>query len=154
VPSLARFSSRLVDVHGLVAATNPIYEYPMCDREPLARWSHGRVTLLGDAAHPMYPMGSNGATQAIIDAAAVASHRAGCGGTEDVPGALRAYERDRGEVTNRLVLMNRTGGPERVIDLVEKLAPDGFADINEVMPIEYLRRVVADYAAMGSPVRS
>jgi 5-methylphenazine-1-carboxylate 1-monooxygenase len=154
MPYLARFSSRLVDVHGLVAATKPIYEYPMCDREPLTRWSHGRVTLLGDAAHPMYPMGSNGATQAIIDAAAVASRLAACGCADDVPGALRAYERDRREVTNRLVLMNRTGGPERLIDLVEKLAPGGFADITEVMPIDDLRRVVAEYAAMGSPVRS
>jgi 5-methylphenazine-1-carboxylate 1-monooxygenase len=99
-------------------------------------------------------MGSNGATQAIIDAATLASRLVGCGAADDVPGALRAYESDRRALTNRLVLLNRTGGPERVIDLVEKLAPGGFEDINEVMPIDELRRVVADYAAMGSPVRT
>ena len=44
----------------------------MCDRDPLPRWSHGRVTLLGDAAHPMYPVGSNGATQAMLDARSLA----------------------------------------------------------------------------------
>jgi 2-polyprenyl-6-methoxyphenol hydroxylase-like FAD-dependent oxidoreductase len=148
MPYLALFRSRLVDLQGLVAATSPIYEYPMCDREPLARWSDGRVTLLGDAAHPMYPMGSNGATQAIIDAAALASHLAGAA-ADDGPGALRAYEGVRRPVANQLVRLNRIGGPERVIDLVETLAPGGFEDINEVMPIDELRRVVADYAAMG-----
>jgi 5-methylphenazine-1-carboxylate 1-monooxygenase len=153
MPYLALFRSRLVDLQGLVAATSPIYEYPMCDREPLARWSDGRVTLLGDAAHPMYPMGSNGATQAVIDAAALASHLAGAA-ADDGPGALRAYEGVRRPVANQLVRLNRIGGPERVIDLVETLAPRGFEDINEVMPIDELRRIVADYAAMGSPVRT
>ncbi len=54
--------------NALIEATNEFWEYPMCDRDPLPRWSHGRVTLLGDAAHPMYPVGSNGASQAILDA--------------------------------------------------------------------------------------
>ncbi len=149
MPYITPFTSDVIDVSGLVAATNPIYEYPMCDREPLARWSHGRVTLLGDAAHPMYPMGSNGATQAIIDAANVAAHLAETGG--DVAAALRSYERDRREATNRLVLMNRAGGPERVIDLVEELAPDGFEDIHDVIAADELRRIVARYAAATTP---
>ena len=145
-PHLARFTSDVVDFAGLVAATNPIYEYPLCDREPLTQWSSGRVTLLGDAAHPMYPMGSNGATQAIIDAATLAGHLA----ADDVVEALAAYERDRREPTNRLVRMNRVGGPERVIDLVEGLAPDGFDDIDDVIAADELRRIVADYAAVAS----
>ena len=145
-PHLARFTSDVVDIAGLVAATNPIYEYPLCDREPLTQWSSGRVTLLGDAAHPMYPMGSNGATQAIIDAATLAGNLA----ADDVVKALAAYERDRRELTNRLVRMNRVGGPERVIDLVEGLAPDGFDDIDDVIAADELRRIIADYAAAGS----
>ena len=56
----------------LIEATGEFWEYPLCDRDPLPRWSHGRVTLLGDAAHPMYPVGSNGASQAILDARCLA----------------------------------------------------------------------------------
>ena len=71
-PHVARFAIPHVDVEALIAATPEFWEYPMCDRDPLPRWSHGRVTLLGDAAHPMYPVGSNGASQAILDARCLA----------------------------------------------------------------------------------
>ena len=137
-PHLARLHSDLVDLAGLVAATDPIYEYPMCDRDPIGRWSHGRVTLLGDAAHPMYPMGSNGATQTIIDAACLAHHLDHCTGS-DVNESLVAYERDRLDPANRIVLSNRVGGPERIIDLVEGAAPDGFATIDDVIDPAELR---------------
>jgi 2-polyprenyl-6-methoxyphenol hydroxylase-like FAD-dependent oxidoreductase len=149
-PHLARLHSDLVDLTGLVAATDPIYEYPMCDRDPIERWSHGRVTLLGDAAHPMYPMGSNGATQAIIDAACLGAHVAEGTAVE----SLRAYERDRLEATNRIVMMNREGGSERVMDVVEEAAPGGFAHIDDVIDPAELRRTLAEYAAAGSPARS
>src|SRR5262249_30278280 len=66
------FQLRTVDPVAVIRATQEVYEYPMCDRDPLPRWSFGRVTLLGDAAHPMYPVGSNGARQAILDARCVA----------------------------------------------------------------------------------
>src|SRR3546814_8343267 len=62
------FTLDLVDPAAIINATVDFYEYPMCDRDPVDRWSFGRVTLLGDAAHPMYPVGSNGASQAILDA--------------------------------------------------------------------------------------
>lgn len=101
------------------------------------------VTLLGDAAHPMYPMGSNGATQAILDAASLARHLAGSPVTE----ALQGYEGERRQVTSRLVLMNRRGGPEQVIDLVEELAPDGFDLIDDVIAPDDLRRIVGEYAS-------
>ncbi|HEY3232257.1 MAG TPA: FAD-dependent monooxygenase [Roseiflexaceae bacterium] len=96
------------------------YEYPMCDREPLPRWSFGRVSLLGDAAHPMYPVGPNGASQAILDARCVAPLLAE---TKDVVMALKAYEAERLSVTAKIVQDNRFGGPERVIDVVEERAP-------------------------------
>jgi len=65
LPYAKRFSVPGVDIEALVRATDAYYEYPMCDRDPLPQWTFGRVTLLGDAAHPMYPVGSNGASQAI-----------------------------------------------------------------------------------------
>ena len=95
----------------------------MCDRDPLPHWSFGRVTLLGDAAHPMYPVGSNGASQAILDARCVARLLAE---TNDVVTALQAYEAARLPATAKIVQDNRAGGPERVIDVVEERAPDGF----------------------------
>ncbi len=66
----------MCDAKALIEATPEFWEYPMCDRDPLPRWSHGRVTLLGDAAHPMYPVGSNGASQAILDARCLADRLA------------------------------------------------------------------------------
>ena len=72
MPHVQRFRIPYVDAKALIEATPEFWEYPMCDRDPLPRWSHGRVTLLGDAAHPMYPVGSNGASQAILDARCLA----------------------------------------------------------------------------------
>jgi 2-polyprenyl-6-methoxyphenol hydroxylase-like FAD-dependent oxidoreductase len=68
MPHVQRFRIPYVNAQALIEATPEFWEYPMCDRDPLPRWSHGRITLLGDAAHPMYPVGSNGASQAILDA--------------------------------------------------------------------------------------
>ena len=112
--------ARPVDPLALIAASGTFYEYPMCDRDPLPRWSFGRVTLLGDAAHPMYPVGSNGASQAVLDAVslAAASERRRRG-----VAALAAYDAERRPATAAIVLTNRRGGPERVIDVIEERAP-------------------------------
>src|SRR5207249_2588255 len=115
-PHLGRFHIPEVDHAGLVTATPESFVFPMCDRDPLPHWSRGRVTLLGDAAHPMYPMGSNGAGQAILDATSLAGHLAR---HTDPTGALRAYQNDRLPATTEVILRNRSGGPEGVIDLVE-----------------------------------
>ena len=72
MPHVRHFRIPYVDVARLIEGTFEFWEYPMCDRDPLPRWSHGRITLLGDAAHPMYPVGSNGASQAILDARVLA----------------------------------------------------------------------------------
>ena len=88
------------------------------------------MTLLGDAAHPMYPMGANGASQAILDARCLADELTRSG---DVEAALRAYQEERAPKTAAIVLSNRRGGPEAVIDAVEARAPDGFADIEAVL---------------------
>ena len=116
MPHVQRFSIPFVDAKALIESTPEFWEYPMCDRDPLPHWSHGRVTLLGDAAHPMYPVGSNGASQAILDARCLADRLR----EADHPGqALWAYERERLPMTAQIVQSNRSGGPEGVIDAVE-----------------------------------
>ena len=92
MPRVAGFRLPGIDVDAIIHATPEFYEYPVVDRDPVDRWSWGRVTLLGDAAHPMYPVGSNGASQAILDANALAAHLAGA---VDPVQALRAYEAER-----------------------------------------------------------
>ena len=135
-----------VDLRALVAATPTFYEYPMCDRDPLPNWSRGRVTLLGDAAHPMYPMGSNGASQTILDAREIAQCLAT---TPDVAQAFRAYEDARRPTTTRVVQMNRAGGPEGVIDVVERLAPEGFKCIDDVIARDELEAMLKSYATVA-----
>ncbi|MBP2406004.1 FAD-dependent monooxygenase [Streptomyces syringium] len=93
----------LLDVPALIADSSMILEYPMVDRDPLPSWGSGRVTLLGDAAHPMYPVGANGASQAVVDARALADALAGAGG----PAGLAAYERTRREATAAVIAANR-----------------------------------------------
>ncbi|ETX13616.1 Salicylate 1-monooxygenase [Roseivivax halodurans JCM 10272] len=144
LPHALRFSVPGMDVGALVRATPAIYEYPMADRDPLPRWTFGRVTLLGDAAHPMYPVGSNGASQAILDARCLADAMARA---EHPRAALWAYEKDRLPKTADVVRQNRVGGPERVIDEVEKRAPAGFFDVNAVLGLEERRAIVGGYAA-------
>jgi 5-methylphenazine-1-carboxylate 1-monooxygenase len=143
LPYARRFKVADFDVEGLVRATPVCFEYPMCDRDPLPRWSFGRVTLLGDAAHPMYPVGSNGAAQAILDA----RYLADCLAKSEHPmQALHAYEADRLARTADIVMLNRKGGPERVIDEVERRAPAGFASIDQVLSHAEREAIVKGYA--------
>jgi 5-methylphenazine-1-carboxylate 1-monooxygenase len=150
MPHLQRFLLPAIDAQALIEATNEFWEYPMCDRDPLPRWSHGRVTLLGDAAHPMYPVGSNGASQAILDARALADRLKSA---EHPVHALWAYEQERLPMTAEIVRLNRRGGPEGVIDAVEERAPDGFANIDDVLPFEERKAIVRGYAATAGFAR-
>lgn len=144
LPFARRFAIPGFDIMRLVEATPQAFEYPMCDRDPLPRWTFDRVTLLGDAAHPMYPVGSNGASQAILDARALADALA----TAEHPRqALWNYEQDRLPKTADIVRLNRGGGPERVIDEVEKRAPAGFTDVESVLPHAEREAIVRGYAA-------
>jgi 5-methylphenazine-1-carboxylate 1-monooxygenase len=144
MPHLRRFRVPIIDAERLIEATGEFWEYPMCDRDPLPRWSHGRVTLLGDAAHPMYPVGSNGASQAILDARCLADQLQVA---EHPYAALRTYEAERLPVTAQIVHMNRKGGPEGVIDIVEEIAPDGFSVIDDVLSFEQRQAIVGSYAS-------
>jgi 5-methylphenazine-1-carboxylate 1-monooxygenase len=144
MPHVQRFRIPYVDANALIEATDAFWEYPMCDRDPLPRWSDGRVTLLGDAAHPMYPVGSNGASQAILDARFLADRLKDA---EHPVHALWLYEQTRLPATAEIVRSNRRGGPEGVIDAVEARAPDGFTNIDDVLTFEQRKAIVGGYAA-------
>ena len=122
-----------LDVPALIRGAGAVYEFPMSDRDPVARWSFGRTTLLGDAAHPMYPVGSNGASQAILDALALANALRHAEPGADLADALTNYETARLGPTSQIVLANRQQGPEAVMQMVEERAPDGFKHLSDVI---------------------
>jgi 5-methylphenazine-1-carboxylate 1-monooxygenase len=150
MPHVERFRIPYLDARALIETTGEFWEYPMCDRDPLPRWTQGRVTLLGDAAHPMYPVGSNGASQAILDARFLAERLKD---GEHPVHALWAYEQARLPATAEIVRMNRRGGPEGVIDAVEERAPDGFSNIDDVLPFEQRKAIVRGYASTAGFTR-
>ena len=131
-----------LDIPALIEQTSDVFEFPMVDRDPLKQWTHGRVTLLGDAAHPMYPIGSNGASQAILDAAALSLALVSHSSPTD---ALHAYEATRRPATSRIVLSNRQHGPERVLDIAEQRSPNGFSSITNVFAPGELETISAQY---------
>lgn len=132
-----------LDFPALARATDQIFEFPMVDRDPVEAWSFGPATLLGDAAHPMYPIGSNGASQAIIDARTLGEALADAG--SDVHGALKAYESQRLPATAAIVAANRRQGPDEVMQIVHERAPDGFKHLHDVISKSELESVAAKY---------
>jgi 5-methylphenazine-1-carboxylate 1-monooxygenase len=136
-----------LDIHALASATKDIWEYAMSDRSPLPRWSFGPVTLMGDAAHPMYPFGGNGAAQAILDAKSLGAELSKSAG--DPVAGLHAYERERREKAYAVVMINRQGGPERVIDFVlsRLTSPDDAVD--DVAPFEEREAIVQGYSQIA-----
>ncbi|MGQ7312076.1 flavin-dependent oxidoreductase [Microbacterium arabinogalactanolyticum] len=131
-----------LDIPSVIARAEQILEYPMVDRDPLPRWTFGRTTLLGDAAHAMYPNGSNGGSQAILDARTLAFHLAT---TPDTDAALAAYEQARRPAMTDLLASTRATGPELVMQLARERAPEGFADVHDVIPAEELEEVANGY---------
>ena len=122
----------------------------MVDRDPLPHWSHGRVTVLGDAAHPMYPIGSNGASQAILDGEAITEELSA---GSDPEAALHRYERRRLPPTARIVESNRRKGIDVMLDIVEQRAPAGFTDLESVLPANELEKIVGDYKKLAAQDR-
>jgi 5-methylphenazine-1-carboxylate 1-monooxygenase len=132
-----------LDVPALIAGAQGIFEYPMVDKDPVARWTFGRVTLLGDAAHPMYPRGSNGSAQAIIDARTLATQLATAA---DGAAALAAYEAIRLGPTTRIVETNRTVPPDFINIKVDELsAGKPFRHIDDLISQEELRAMSDEY---------
>jgi 2-polyprenyl-6-methoxyphenol hydroxylase-like FAD-dependent oxidoreductase len=135
-----------LDLARVIGDTERIHRYPMVDRDPVPRWTFGRVTLLGDAAHAMYPAGSNGATQAIVDARVLAWHLAS---HSDAGDALCAYEAERLPQMTELQRANRSMGPERVLTLAHQRAARGFGRTGDVLGEEELAEISRSYAATG-----
>ena len=142
LPRFADWKFDWLDVPEVIRTAHTILEFPMIDRDPLPRWSHGRITLLGDAAHPMYPIGSNGASQAIIDGEAITQELLA---TADPEIALKRYEERRLPPMARIVDSNRRKGIDIMLDIVEQRAPQGFTDLESVLPAQELEQIVGDY---------
>jgi 2-polyprenyl-6-methoxyphenol hydroxylase-like FAD-dependent oxidoreductase len=131
------------DIAGMIKNAEMILEYPMVDKDPVARWTFGRVTLLGDAAHPMYPRGSNGAAQAAVDARTLADAIAR---GDDRVAALKAYEAERLPRANKVVLTNRTQPPDFINIKVEELVGDRpFDNLDAVISQDELRALSDSY---------
>lgn len=149
-PILRDFTVPETDIRAMVDATPVFWDFPMCDRDPLEKWTHGRITLLGDAAHPMYPFGANGSAQAILDARALGRL---CGSGGDPLEILKSYEAERLGPVNEVVAGNRSGGPERVIDEVESrianLPGQRFDDLEKVLPFPERDAIVNGYTKMA-----
>lgn len=132
-----------LDVPQLIESADTILEYPMVDKDPVARWTFGRVTFMGDAAHPMYPRGSNGAAQALIDARTLAEELARGGDPRE---ALAAYEKRRLDPTSKVVRTNREFPPDYIIMKVDELTGGKpFANIDDVISQAELRELSDKY---------
>jgi 5-methylphenazine-1-carboxylate 1-monooxygenase len=136
-----------IDVPALIAGADVVYEYPMVDRDPLPNWTEGHVTLMGDAAHPTYPVGSNGASQAILDARIIGAHILEHGVTAQ---ALAAFEAQVRPITTGVGLANRAGGgPDGVLQQVEDLCGGDFDVIDDVIPIAELAEHAEKYKSLA-----
>lgn len=131
LPEFKDWTFDWIDAPALIRGADKVFEYPMVDRMPLDQWSYGRVSLMGDAAHPTYPVGSNGASQAIIDARVIGGQLLEHGVTAK---ALEAYEAQIRPATTGIFHANRGSGPDAVMQWVEDRCKGKFDDINDVIP--------------------
>jgi 5-methylphenazine-1-carboxylate 1-monooxygenase len=144
-PILAKFANwdfPWLDIPKLVDATQDVFQFPDVDRDPLPQWSFGRVTMVGDAAHPMLPVGAQAGSQAIVDGRVLA---AALMRFTDPAEALRSYEGERREAMNGMILRNRQLGPETVMQWAEERAPDGFSDISTVLRADEMKEAAISF---------
>jgi 2-polyprenyl-6-methoxyphenol hydroxylase-like FAD-dependent oxidoreductase len=152
LPWFADWKFGWLDVPALITGAPRILEYPMVDRDPLPSWGAGRVTLLGDAAHPMYPIGANGGSQAVLDARILAwslARARSCSGTPAE--GLAAYEAARLQTVNAIVLACRDMPADRLLQTVSTRAPDGFSRIEDVLSAAELAAFDQAYRATTLP---
>jgi len=131
-----------LDFPALVDATEEIFEFPLVDRHPVERWSFGRVTLIGDAAHPTQPTGSQAGSQAIVDARLLTAELLA---QDDPAAALARYDAKRRPAMNDITLRNRSFGPEAAMQLAEERAPQGFSRIEDVIPRAELEEIAQSF---------
>jgi len=130
-----------LDIPALIRRSDAVFEYPMVDRDPVGHWVHGSVALIGDAAHAMYPVGSNGASQAIVDARVLGAAFVEHGPSRE---ALRAYERELLATRSALVLHSRGLGPASILGVVDKRVGAAFGMLGDLAPTE-VEQVIEDY---------
>lgn len=135
-----------LDIQKLFNNAISIHKFPMIDRNPIPKWSFGRVTLMGDAAHAMYPNGSNGVSQGVLDAMTFAKLMAG---SNDIPDVLQAYEEARRETTTKIVLANREAGPEKVMEMVKERCAGNCGDHHSCIPQDILEEVATAYKKLA-----
>lgn len=140
-----------IDIPAIISGAQAIYEFPLVDKDPLPRWVHERAALLGDAAHPMYPIGSNGSAQAILDARYLADrlHASTMHHSGSIEIALKEYEAERLPITAGIVLRNRLNGPEQVMQLAHERAPQGFTHVHDVVSEAELIEIAARYKRLA-----
>lgn len=146
LPRYREWTFDWLNVPELVLGAEEVFEYPMVDRNPLERWTFGRVTLAGDAAHAAYPVGSNGAGQVIVDARKLGRAFLDHGVT---PQALEAYEAQMRPVTTKVVLTNRVAGPDSILDVIEERCGGQFDRIEDVISREELAEHASRYKAIA-----
>ncbi len=143
IGAIADWTFDWLDIPAMCRAADQILEYPMVDQDPLPRWSHGRITLLGDAAHPMQPRGANGGAQAILDCGALAKYLAQVG---DPVAALKAYQDERLPATTQVVLTNRSNPPDAILQEVWRRTGDKpFRHIDDVISQSELAGLLKRY---------
>ena len=132
-----------LDMPALIEATPEIYEFPLVDRDPVESWTRGRITLIGDAAHPMQPIASQAGSQAIIDARVLTGALLTA---RDAVAALARYDCERRPVMNEITLRNRRLGPEAALQWAEERAPEGFDRIEDVISAKELETAARSFA--------
>jgi 2-polyprenyl-6-methoxyphenol hydroxylase-like FAD-dependent oxidoreductase len=143
IETFAGWRFEFLDVPAMLEHAEFILEYPMVDQEPIERWTFGRITLLGDAAHPMVPRGSNGAGQAILDCRALADALAA---TADRAAALSAYEERRRPATTAIVYKNRADPPDAILrEVCLRTGDQPFSNLDEVISAAELEALSEGY---------
>jgi 2-polyprenyl-6-methoxyphenol hydroxylase-like FAD-dependent oxidoreductase len=142
IDEFADFNFDFINLQTLFNDTEEIFEYPMIDRDPLSQWSFGRVSLLGDAAHAMYPIGANGTSQAILDARALSDALAPC---DDVTIGLKEYERMRLGPTSKVIESNRAYLSERYLDLVDNRITGPDDNISDLISEQEIEDITQSY---------
>jgi 2-polyprenyl-6-methoxyphenol hydroxylase-like FAD-dependent oxidoreductase len=147
LPLFKEWTFDWLNVPELIAKAESILEYPMVDKDPIPQWTFGRMTLLGDAAHPMYPRGSNGSAQALVDARTLADElAASAAAATDPVHALMRYEAVRRPITSQVVLTNRSTPPDFINIKVDELTGGlPFRHIDDVISQDELRKISDDY---------
>ncbi len=142
LPAFEDWDFGWLKVPDIIRVADAVYEYPMVDRDPVEAWSFWP----GDAAHPMYPIGSNGASQAILDARRLAWYLVNAGGVEQ---ALQAYDAERRPATAQIVLANRQNGPEKAMEMVHGHPPRGVEQLPDIVSPAELADTADHYKALA-----